>query len=337
MYVRSAPGRHFARFWQPNYIATTFGVDRLASLAFCSRTPTLRTARGGRAKVRSTPMQLPNPKVVRWDLSVLARDGVGIATARVPPLLYGILMGLVEQLARLSHPILQAEFLAVLGVLLLRRHRRVAIMMLSLATLWIGLCSTPAFAVWLQQGLERPYVPTKAEAYPKADVIVVLGGDELPQSGTDWGINDAEAQTTSLGFGLQLFRSSRADTILLSGNDQALQMTRLLQEQGVPASALITEDASANTHQNALYSAVMLKRKKLLRVLLVTSGIHMKRATASFIRQGLTVIPARSFNDNDGLEPVSHPWWPKRAALSLSAHCLREYLGLWAYRLYGWA
>jgi uncharacterized SAM-binding protein YcdF (DUF218 family) len=245
-------------------------------------------------------------------------------------------MGLVEQLARLSHPILQAEFLAILGMLFLRRHRRVAIVMLSLATLWIWVCSTPAFAAWLQQGLERPYVQTKADAYPKADVIVVLGGDELPQSGTDWGVDDAEARSTSLGFGLQLFRSSRADTILLSGNDQALEMARLLQEQGIPADALITEHASANTHQNALYSAVILKRKKLLRILLVTSGIHMTRAMASFNRQGLTVIPARAFNRN-GFEPVDHPWWPKRAALSLSAHCLREYLGFWAYRLYGWA
>jgi uncharacterized SAM-binding protein YcdF (DUF218 family) len=246
-------------------------------------------------------------------------------------------MGVVEQLARLSHPALQAEFLAILGLFFLHRHRRSAIVLLSLATLWIWLCSTPAFAIWLKQGLERPYVQRKADAYPQADVIVVLGGDELPQSGVDWSVDDAAAQATRLGFGLRLFRNSRANTILLSGNDQALEMAQKLREQGVPASALITEDASANTHQNALYSAVILKRKKLLRILLVTSGIHMTRAMASFNRQGLTVIPAQAFNNDDGFEPISHPWWPKRAALSLSAHCLREYLGLWGYRLCGWA
>lgn len=246
-------------------------------------------------------------------------------------------MGIVEQLARLSHPALQTAFLAILGLFFLRRHRRIAIIMLSLATLWIWLCSTPAFATWLQQGLEHPYAQTNAGAYPKADVIVVLGGDELPPSGTDWGIDDAEARTTRLGFGLELFRASRAGTILLSGNDQALEMTRKLLEQGVPASALITEDESENTHQNALYSAAILKRKKLLRILLVTSGIHMTRAMASFNRQGLAVIPAQAFNNDDGFEGASHPWWPKRSALSLSAHCLREYLGLWGYRLCGWA
>jgi uncharacterized SAM-binding protein YcdF (DUF218 family) len=248
----------------------------------------------------------------------------------------GFLMGPIEQLARLSHPVVQATFLAVLGMLCARHHRRAAVALLSLATAWIWLCSTPAFAIWLQRGLEHSYTQTKAAAYPKADVIVVLGGDDLPQSDTDWGTGDAQAQTR-LGFGLQLFRSSRADTILLSGNDQAQEMAHKLREQGVPASALITEDASGNTHQNALYSAAVLKRKKLRRILLVTSGIHMARAVASFNRQGLTVIPAQAFNNDDGLESVRYPWWPKRAALSLSVHCLREYLGLWGYRLCGWA
>jgi uncharacterized SAM-binding protein YcdF (DUF218 family) len=114
-------------------------------------------------------------------------------------------------------------------------------------------------------------------------------------------------------------------------------MARRLQEHGVPASALITEDASGNTHENALYSASLLKPRKMLRILLVTSGIHMPRAMASFHRQGLAVIPAQAFNSEDGFESARYPWWPKRAALSLSVHCLREYLGLWGYRLCGWA
>jgi uncharacterized SAM-binding protein YcdF (DUF218 family) len=245
-------------------------------------------------------------------------------------------MGPVEQLARLSHPLVQATFVAVLGMLCARRYRRTAIALLSLATGWIWLCSTPAFATWLQRGLEHPYTQTNAAAYPKADVIVVLGGDDLPPSNVSWD-TDGAARTTRLGFGLQLYRHARADTVLLSGSDQAREMAGRLQEQGVPASALIIEDVSGNTHQNALYSAVLLKRKKLLRILLVTSGIHMTRAMASFNRQGLTVIPAQAFNDEDGFESTRYPWWPQRAALSLSVHCLREYLGFWGYRLCGWA
>jgi uncharacterized SAM-binding protein YcdF (DUF218 family) len=247
-------------------------------------------------------------------------------------------MGLVEQLGCLSHPVLQAILLAILGMLLLwRRRYRAATGLLLLAMLWLWLCATPAFALWLWQGLDCPQAQTNAATYPKADAIVVLGGGRLPQQGAGWSTDDARVQATRLGFGLQLFRNSRASTMLLSGDDQALKMARKLEQQGIPASALITESASANTHQNALYSAAILKRKKLQRILLVTSDIHMPRASASFTRQGLTVIPAPAPDPDGRRLKRSHPWLPQRAALSLSARCLREYLGLWSYRLRGWA
>jgi uncharacterized SAM-binding protein YcdF (DUF218 family) len=245
-------------------------------------------------------------------------------------------MGLISQLDRLTHPIIQAAILVVACLILLRWGRyRLAMGSLVLATAWLWLCATPAFATWLQQGIERPYAQQEAAAYPVADVIVVLGGGKLPRSGIDWNMDDTP--TTRLGFGLQLYHASRASGMLLSGGDQALGMARKLREQGVPAAALQTEDASANTHQNALFSANILKREKLQRILLVTSGIHMPRALASFERQGLTVIPAPAFDPHDEPWQLGNPWLPRRAALTLSARCLREYIGLMGYRLRGWA
>ena len=246
-------------------------------------------------------------------------------------------MGVLEQLDWLSHPALQAALLAILGMVFLRHHRRFAFATLLLATLWMWLCSTPAFAVWLQRGLGPSYAHTSAADYPPADAIVVLGGGKLPQSSASWEAADDHAQATRLGFGLQLFNSSRARVILLTGDDQALEMTHKLLREGVPAAALLTEAASTNTHQNALYSAAILERRKLRSVLLVTSDIHMPRASASFAKQGLTVIPAPVFDRDGEAMRTSRSLWPRRAALSLSARCLREYLGLWCYRLRGWA
>jgi uncharacterized SAM-binding protein YcdF (DUF218 family) len=245
-------------------------------------------------------------------------------------------MGMLEQLDCLSHPALQAALLAIVGLFFLRRHRRIAFAILSLATLWIGLCATPAFAIWLQQALEPSYIHASAADYPAADAIVVLGGGKLPQAHADWTASDDRAQATRLGFGLQLFKSSRASTILLTGNDQALEMARKLLQEGVPAGALLTEAASANTHQNALYSAAILGRRKLHRILLVTSDIHMPRASASFARQGLTVIPAPVFDPDGESLQANHSWRPRSAALNLSARCMREYLARWCYRLRGW-
>ncbi|MGY3038780.1 uncharacterized SAM-binding protein YcdF (DUF218 family) [Rhodanobacter sp. TND4EL1] len=246
-------------------------------------------------------------------------------------------MNLVEQLAHLSHPVLQAGMLAVPGLLLLHRRRFcLAGSLLTLAVLWTWLCATPAFAGWLQQGLERQYVQQSASAYATADAIVVLGGGKLP-SGNDWSAGDMNGRPTRLGFGLELFRDQRARTILLSGDDQALKMEQQLQQQGVPGSALLTEDESINTHQNALFSARLLKHEKMQRILLVTSGIHMPRAAACFTHQGMTVIPAPVPDSAAEYPQGSHSWWPERKALSLTRHCLREYLGLWSYKLFGWA
>lgn len=246
-------------------------------------------------------------------------------------------MGLLEHLDRLSHPTLQAALLVVFSLGFLRRHRRVAFASLFLAAFWMWLCSTPAFAVWLQHGLAPSYAHARAADYPAADAIVVLGGGKLPQTDAGWIVDADQPQATRLGFGLQLFRNSRAGILLLSGNDQAREMTRRLVLEGVPPGVLLTEAASTNTHQNALYSAALLKHRQLSRILLVTSNIHMPRASSSFARQGLTVIPAPVFDPDGMAMRMSRSWWPRHAALNLSARCMREYLGLWCYRLRGWA
>lgn len=245
-----------------------------------------------------------------------------------------IFMILVDQLAWLSRPVIQASILAFGGLILLRwRWYRLAAGLLLSAALWVGLCSTPAFASWMEQRLESSYVRISAESYPKADAIVVLGGGKLPPAGADWPVSP----TTRLGFGLQLFRTSRAPVMLLSGEDQATKMRQRLTERGVAAGALLMDVSSVNTHQNALYSAAILKRNKMQRILLVTSGIHMPRAAASFSRQGMTVIPAPLLDRGDKWPlATTSRWWPQRRALRLSGHCLREYLGFWCYRLLGW-
>jgi uncharacterized SAM-binding protein YcdF (DUF218 family) len=242
-------------------------------------------------------------------------------------------MGLVEQFGRLTHPALHAALLWVIGIVFIYRHRYgIATSAIVSGVLWLALCSAPTFATWLQRGLEQPYAQLAAEDYPKVDAIVVLGGGKLPND-PDWDSDDPDMHATRLGFGLQLFQQGRAGTLLLSGADQALKMAHRLQQQGVPAGALIVEDASRNTHQNALYSTAILRRQKLQNVLLVTSGIHMPRAEASFARQGMVLIPAPAPDEYQG---PSSSWWPRRGALTLSARCLREYLGMWVYRVRGW-
>jgi len=243
----------------------------------------------------------------------------------------------MDLLEHLLYPIYQAAILVAVGLLLLcRRRYRSALVVSAIGVCWLWLCATPVMALHLRDTLEQHYPPRAASTYPKADAIVILGGGALSPSSSDQDSDDAYSLATRIGFGLQLFRDARADMVLLSGSDQAQRMARGLLWQGVPVNALQTECTSTNTHENAEFSAAMLKRAKRSRILLVTSGFHMPRAAAAFANQGLEVIPAPAY---DPAYPgwQAHPWWPRRSALRLSGRCLREFAGIWWYRLRGWS
>ncbi|MHB8494511.1 MAG: YdcF family protein [Casimicrobiaceae bacterium] len=236
-----------------------------------------------------------------------------------------------------SHPAVHAWLLVVLGLfgLCLRRYRTGAAFC-ALGVVWITLCATPAFAGLLQRGLENRYPQHEAACYPTADAIVVLGGgDPLPVS-DDQDNAAPSVQATRAGFGLELFRQAKAPIVLLFGGDgEALDMAHQLEQQGVPTPSLQVEPGSATTHQNALYSAAILKREARYRILLVTSSWSMLRAAACFKREGLEVVPAPALDR----KPVPHAATssrPQRASLHQSARFLHEYLGLLAYKLRGW-
>lgn len=248
-------------------------------------------------------------------------------------------MTLIDALERLSRPWNQAALLAVVGaVFLLARYYRTGAALLCAGVLWFGLCAAPSFALLLQRGLVGASSETPAEAYPLADAIVVLGGGAIPDTTQDWDSDPADTEATRVGFGLLLYRAGRAPHVLLSGGHGAARhMAAELREQGVPAAALVTEERSMTTHQNALYSATILRREGWHRVLLVTSPMHMTRAAAAFRRQGLEVIEAPSLGHEAGYHRVQPGWRPRRTALWLSSRCLHEYIGLWMYKLRGWA
>ena len=55
-----------------------------------------------------------------------------------------------------------------------------------------------------------------------------------------------------------------------------------LELMGVNPRAMMMERESRNTHDNAVYSSVVLQGKGVRRILLVTSAYHMRRAVPLF-------------------------------------------------------
>jgi uncharacterized SAM-binding protein YcdF (DUF218 family) len=245
----------------------------------------------------------------------------------------------LDVLHPLSWPPVQVVIIVAFGLLLLALKRyRSAILATLVAAAWTCLCAAPAFATWLQQSLQGQYPPRSAASYPTAQAIVVLSGSDFPRSSRRRRADATAAPTTRVGFGLRLYRAGDAPVILLSGGGGgALRMARALHRRGVPASALRTETRSGSTHQNALYSAPILKSEGKQRILLVTSAMDMPRAVATFRHQGLTVVPAPVPYVVDWLGGTQQSWWPQHRALFLTSRCLHEYLGLLAYKLLGWA
>jgi uncharacterized SAM-binding protein YcdF (DUF218 family) len=112
-------------------------------------------------------------------------------------------------------------------------------------------------------------------------------------------------------------------------------MRDALEQEGVPASAIWLEERSHSTHENAVYGAALLRRKRIHKIALVTEAYHMPRAAACFRKAGLTVVPAacgyrsyHGFHFEDAL-----PGWEP---IAWNEDAVHESVGLLWYWIRGW-
>jgi uncharacterized SAM-binding protein YcdF (DUF218 family) len=153
-----------------------------------------------------------------------------------------------------------------------------------------------------------------------------------------------------------LYQSGAAPLVILSGgnvewmdsldNSPAADMRQILEKLGVPDSAMILQTRSQNTHEDAVFSSEILRKKGITRIILVTSAMHMPRSVALFEKQGIEVIPSptdftitedgwsRTFSPN--LETFLTNILPNSSAIGLTTTAMKEYIGLITYRIQGW-
>jgi uncharacterized SAM-binding protein YcdF (DUF218 family) len=67
-------------------------------------------------------------------------------------------------------------------------------------------------------------------------------------------------------------------------------MAGLAEAAGVPRSALLVENQSRNTIENALFSAQLLQARNIRRIILVSDRVHLPRAALLFRLAGLRVV-----------------------------------------------
>jgi uncharacterized SAM-binding protein YcdF (DUF218 family) len=224
----------------------------------------------------------------------------------------------------------------------------------ALMILWLS--STPFSSQLILGSLERQFQDfTALETLPHADAIVVLGGATI-------GVQPPRLYPEVMDAGdrliqaVRLYRLGKAPRILLSGGriqwqalkvqlpSEAEDMEVLLQLFGIADKDLILERNSLNTYQNAINSQKLFAQYQIKRILLVTSAFHMPRALAIFQKLGIDAIPAptdfRTIASPDAqdnsLQKVLLSLLPSADQLNNTSLGMKEYIGIWVYRLRGW-
>ncbi len=109
----------------------------------------------------------------------------------------------------------------------------------------------------------------------------------------------------------------------------------ILLKLGVKKSGIIVEDRSFDTAQNALYTAMICKKNKFKRIILVTSAYHMQRAMflfkKAFKKTGTGIIPyPTDYKSNYSYNFYS--FMPGLGSLTISGEAIHEYLGIIYYK-----
>ncbi len=171
----------------------------------------------------------------------------------------------------------------------------------------------------------------------KYRAILLLGGATLPASPPDRPHPDLLGSADRIWHAARLFHNGVAPQIILSGGkrpglegrqvqSEAEGMAQLLRDLGVPQTAMILEDQSRTTRENAERVRSIVGEGA---VAVVTSAFHTPRAISAL---RAAEINATAFPTDFRVVPQVEPLWirllPSAGALQDSETALKEYLAL---------
>ncbi len=231
--------------------------------------------------------------------------------------------------------------LAAALVFFFLKKRKIAAGFFSASVFFLYLFSIEPLHNLLLFPLEEAYPPVTPAELPEDGCIVVLGGGTVAASpAEEYGTGLHPDSLKRLVYGYRLHRQTGLD-ILVSGGSaflpewlepEAEAAGDLLQEFGVPGDAVLEENESRNTYENARRTAELV-RGRYDRIVLVTSAYHMKRSVACFEAAGLSCIPAPTDYKIDRAPCTVTSYLPSISSLSGCAAAIREYWGLIYYRI----
>jgi uncharacterized SAM-binding protein YcdF (DUF218 family) len=214
--------------------------------------------------------------------------------------------------------------LAVVGLLLMSRRRRlgVALVVIGVGSLWA--CSLPVVSDVLTHFAER-YPPLDPSKPVDAQAIVILGGGAVRRAPEYGGWATEGDALERVSYGAFLARRTGLPILVTGTSEEAQGMSAtLVRDLGVPVRW--AENHSRDTFENARFSARILRADGIHRILLVTSSPHEWRAAREFTGAGLEVVPAPVGGDTPR-SYVAGDFVPTAHGLHRSHDALYELIG----------
>jgi uncharacterized SAM-binding protein YcdF (DUF218 family) len=221
------------------------------------------------------------------------------------------------------------------------RQRGAIVLLAAPIMVQLVLCVLPLDS-WLLAPLEDRF-PTLGEAPPTIEGIVCLGGavdEEITRARGVPSLNEAAERMTA--FVALALRHPQARLAFTGGSGRVLHgavseadvARRLFDGLGLAGRAIVYEDQSRTTWENAVDLAALVHPKPGQVWVLVTSAAHMPRAMGAFRAAGWTVLADPvGYKTAPTLAAELAPSLPQRLSrIDAAAH---EWVGLLAYRLLG--
>jgi uncharacterized SAM-binding protein YcdF (DUF218 family) len=112
-----------------------------------------------------------------------------------------------------------------------------------------------------------------------SDVIIVAGHKNL-------GYRQARINKA-----IKLYLAGAAKALLLCGGGfEAVEMAKTARQAGIPDTAMVLEQQSSTTLENALYSARIIDQRKWRSAIIVSDGYHLARLWLCFRQSALSDI-----------------------------------------------
>ncbi len=220
--------------------------------------------------------------------------------------------------------------MTTLGLLLActKRYRRMGLVLAGVSTFALLALATPFVAGHLTRLVAGEPALLAADDLTNAQAIVIPSAG-IRRSAAEYGKDVASGMSMDrIRYGAYLARKSQLPVLVTGGQvyggtpEAEVLRDVLAADFAIPVKWV--EPASRNTHENALFSARMLRDAGITRVVVVTHAVDARRFREEFERTGLHVSVASTFIPGSGRADHWVQHLPSAVALQGSAMAIYE-------------